>query len=59
MNKVYDKIARTQNSFSPNDSKKFDICYVQSLKHYLPQDFFRQSSKAGQAGINETQVLRK
>lgn len=61
MDKVYDKLARAENNFGGNNSKKFDICYIQGLKHYLPQDFYRyhsQTSKNNQS-INSTHVLRK
>lgn len=28
-------------SRSENNPRKFDICYVEGLKYYLPQDFYR------------------
>lgn len=33
--KAYEKLARAENL--PN--KKFDFCYIDSLNHYLPNDF--------------------
>lgn len=41
--KAYEKIARLQNSLSSSTTrinKRFDICYLQSLTSYLPQDFY-------------------
>jgi hypothetical protein len=60
MNKVYDKLARAESNLG-NNSKKFDICYIQGLKHYLPHDFYSynlQGAKSSQS-INSGHVLRK
>lgn len=61
MNKAYDKLARAENNFGNNNSKKFDICYIQGLKNYLPQDFYRYNlhSTKNSVSINPAHVLRK
>jgi hypothetical protein len=46
--KIYEKLARSENY-----NKKFDVCYVDTLKYYLPQDFYRFNKS------NEAKFLRK
>lgn len=61
MNKTYDKLARAENNSGNASAKKFDICYIQGLKHYLPQDFYRFNSEGTKntQSINPVHVFRK
>lgn len=47
--KVYEKLSRAENAYG-NDRRKFDICYVEGLRHYLPQDFF-DCTNLGDGGV--------